>query len=127
MKNPLITLPFMLISTTGICGQPFTPNFDIPGNAEQLSASGEDSLCRRPDIVEQIIKSMESTPPIKAAEYQVIDFINPETVYISVKDASFSCHGTINISNGQLIPGTFIVRKNTARKSIWQWMNDDTP
>lgn len=126
MGRLLLALLMVALPMTANCGKlSWAPKFYMPKNADKLPRSGKDSYCQRPAVAEQIMRALEQAPEIKAAEYDVIDFMESTTIDINVKNVSFSCHGIANISNGQLLPGTFTVRKNAANKFIWQWVNDD--
>jgi hypothetical protein len=102
-----------------------TPSFVMPSNSDTLPRSGPRALCQMPDFLRNIIKAMSEIAVIKNANLSVYDFKNSVTSAVNLKARTFSCHGVAQITNGQQLPGTFTVSKNSAGDSVWKWMNDD--
>jgi hypothetical protein len=102
-----------------------TPSFVMPSNSDTLPHSGPRALCQMPDVIRNIMKAMGEVAVIKNAKLSVYDFKNSTTSAVNLKAQTFSCHGIVQITNGQQLPGTFSVSKNSAGDSVWRWMNDD--
>jgi hypothetical protein len=104
-----------------------TPSFVMPANADSLPASGPRALCRQPDIIRNIIKSLSDVKAVKDAHESVYDFEDSKTLGAELQSLTFSCHGIARITNGQMLPGTFTVFRNSAGDAVWRWMNDGQP
>jgi hypothetical protein len=102
-----------------------TPSFVMPANSDSLPRSGPRALCQMPDILRNIMKAMSEITVIKSANLSVYDFKNSATSAVNRKEKTFSCHGVLQITNGQQLPGTFTVSKNSAGDTTWKWMNDE--
>jgi len=98
--------------------------FYVPPDAYKMPFSGDGSYCRRPDVVADMISEFSKIPQMKLAGVTALDFKNSTTVAIDSKKSTFACHGSFWISNGQEMPGTFMVKRNSADKAIWIWEND---
>jgi len=118
---PVVDPPVIKTTSTGT---DVTLDFVLPIESDNLPLTGPKAYCAKPDVVHNIIDALNSTDAVRSANQIVIDFLHSETTKIDVEGKTFSCHGTANISNGQMLTGTFSITNNGAGDSIWKWMND---
>ena len=119
-------LAALLYSSTTHRARADDPSFVFTVGDENLPRSGAKAWCRRPEVIKNILVALNDITEIKKSGEKAIDFKDASTVGLDPVNKTAACHGVINISNGQLIAGTFTLENNAAGSSIWHWMNDQS-